>query len=682
MYWGLGRNRISDILIQKFSMPNTLHKEASPYLKNLSEQPVHWQPWGKQVLDQAKKENKPLLISIGYSSCHWCKQMSLENYEDSYIASIMNRHFICIKIDREERPDLDLLYMEASRMFNQSAGWPLHAFCLPDGSPFWCGTYFPKEDNGQGIAPWPQVLMRIAEHYKHKPEELIENGRNALANLTHSNHAQLSDPREWSVGLLLEAGKALIESHDDAHGGFTPAPKFPSSMKMDFLFALSESSAVRKNQGFSEKIDICLTKTLNSMASRGLFDHINGGFFRYCLDREWNSPHFEKMLSDNALLLSTFSRSWRKYQNPQDRKVIELTLQWIDNEMGTEQEGYACSLSAEINGVEGGYYLWTHKELSEALGPKGADLAISKWNPFTQGSDPLFLPRSFSSEDISADQEAEMLSLLQESRSQLDKPTKDEKRSCAQHALLAKAWVDAGVALANESLIHKAYNLLMWMDSVFKHPDGSVSSIRYPDQSTSPFAFLEDYAYWVEAILTIGAVSEIYKFGKLQSWITKAESLLLRTVEKFKDPALPGFFSCPNDFENSGPTRKKSWYDHAMPSGNSSLIRCFHTLGQMGTNQEKWNAEYHEALAAYPKLAKGSPDGIGHALCNLTEAAVGVVSIHGPMDGLQKVSHEMTKLSYRPVFFQEEETYSLKINQQKIEVADPSAKGIISLVWD
>jgi uncharacterized protein YyaL (SSP411 family) len=663
-------------------MPNTLHNEASPYLKNLSKQPVHWQPWGKQALDQAQKENKPVLISIGYSSCHWCKQMSRENYEDPYIASIMNRHFTCIKIDREERPDLDLLYMEASRMFNQSAGWPLHAFCLPDGSPFWCGTYFPKEDNGQGIAPWPQVLMRIAEHYKHNPEELIENGKNALANLSHSNHAQLSDPREWSSILLLEAGKALIQSHDDAQGGFTPAPKFPSPMKMDFLFALSESSAARNTEEVSEKLDFCLTKTLNSMASRGLFDHVNGGFFRYCLDREWNSPHFEKMLSDNALLLSTFSRSWRKYQNPQDRKVIEQTLQWIDNEMGTEQEGYACSLSAEINGVEGGYYLWTHKELSETLGPKEADLVISKWNPFTQGSDPLFLPRSFSSEDISVDQEAEILSLLKKSRSQLDKPTKDEKRSCSQHALLAKAWVDTGVALAKESLIHKACNLLKWMDSVFKKPDGSISSIRYPDQSTSSFSFLEDQAFWVEAILAMGAISEIYKLGKLETWLTKAEDLLLQTVEKFKDPTLPGFFSCPDGFEDSGPTRKKSWYDHAMPSGNSSLIRCFHTLGQIGKNQEKWNAEYREALAVYPKLAKASPDGIGHALCCLTEAAVGVITIQGPHLGLREIAYEMRQLSYRPTFFVEQKNYSLQINQKKVQLTEPTAAGIISQIWD
>jgi uncharacterized protein YyaL (SSP411 family) len=608
--------------------------------------------------------------------------MSRENYEDPYIASIMNRHFTCIKIDREERPDLDLLYMEASRMFNQSAGWPLHAFCLPDGSPFWCGTYFPKEDNGQGIAPWPQVLMRIAEHYKHNPEELIENGKNALANLSHSNHAQLSDPREWSSTLLLEAGKALIQSHDDAQGGFTPAPKFPSPMKMDFLFALSESSAARNTEGVSEKLDFCLTKTLNSMASRGLFDHVNGGFFRYCLDREWNSPHFEKMLSDNALLLSTFSRSWRKYQNPQDKKVIEQTLQWIDNEMGTEQEGYACSLSAEINGVEGGYYLWTHKELSETLGPKEADLAISKWNPFTQGSDPLFLPRSFSSEDVSSDQEAEMLSLLKESRTQLDKPNKDEKRSCAQHALLAKAWVDTGVALANESLIHKACNLLKWMDSVFKQPDGSVSSIRYPDQSTNSFSFLEDQAFWVEAILAMGSISEIHKLGKLETWLTKAEDLLLQTVEKFKDPTLPGFFCCPDDFEDSGPTRKKSWYDHAMPSGNSSLIRCFHTLGQIGKKQEKWNAEYREALAAYPKLAKASPDGIGHALCCLTEAAVGVIIIQGPHHGLREIAYEMRQLSYRPTFFVEQKTYSLQINQEKVQLTEPTAAGIISQIWD
>ena len=219
-------------------MPNSLNNQSSPYLQELSEQPVDWQPWGKAAFQLAKQTDKPVIVSIGYSSCHWCRQMSRENYEDSYVASIMNRHFVCIKVDREERPDLDLFYMEAARMFNQSAGWPLHAFCLPDGSPFWCGTYFPKEDNGQGIAPWPQVLMRIAEHFRKGRHELEENGKNALENLLHTNNSFLSDPREWKADILIQAGESLCQSHDDKWGGFTPAPKFPSHMKVDFLFSL------------------------------------------------------------------------------------------------------------------------------------------------------------------------------------------------------------------------------------------------------------------------------------------------------------------------------------------------------------------------------------------------------------------------------------------------------------
>ena len=662
-------------------MPNALHNQPSPYLKDLSDQPVHWQPWGRNAFDQAKKESKPVLVSIGYSSCHWCKQMSRENYEDSYIASIMNRHFICIKVDREERPDLDLLYMEASRMFNQSAGWPLHAFCLPDGSPFWCGTYFPKEDNGKGIAPWPQVLLRIAEHFKHKGEELEENSKNALANLIHTNHVHLSDPREWSGTRLLEAGRALAQSHDDEEGGFTPAPKFPSPMKIDFLFALGQAQAVRKEKEFSQRLNDCLKKTLKSMASRGLFDHVNGGFFRYCLDREWNSPHFEKMLSDNALLISTFSRSSREYGHPYDRKVLEQTLEWIDAEMGNEKMGYACSLSAEINGVEGGYYLWNQKELSQSLGLADTELATAQWGKFTQGSDPLFLPRNLQSTDVSVQKESEVLSKLRESRKKLKKPFRDEKRSCAQHALLARAWVDAGLALGDQSLIQKAFDLLHWMDDTFRLPDGSVSSMLYPDQTKSEFAFLEDYAFWVEAILSMGSVSEVYHFGKLETWIKRAEELLEQTVTKFKDPALPGFFTCPVEMANPGPTRKKSWYDHAIPSGNSSLIRCFHTLGQLGKESAKWNAEYQESLAGYSKLAKASPDGIGHALCALTEAAVGIIEIQGPKQDLLAIVEEIKNLSYRPVYFREGPNFSIQVNQIEIEMTASSPEKIISQIW-
>ena len=278
-------------------MPNSLHKQPSPYLNELAEQPVEWHPWEDQVFELAQKLDKPIIISIGYSSCHWCRQMPRENYDDDYIASIMNRHFICIKVDREERPDVDHLYMESARMFNQSAGWPLHAFCLPNGSPFWCGTFFPKTDIGQDIAPWPQVLMRIAEHFRKNRQELEENGRNALANLSHSNNASITDPRDWGTHLLINGCKSLCDAHDDKFGGFTPAPKFPSSMKIDFLLSITEANALRANNALNDQVNNCLDKTLDAMANEALFDHVHGGFFRYVLDQKWKSPHFEKMLS-------------------------------------------------------------------------------------------------------------------------------------------------------------------------------------------------------------------------------------------------------------------------------------------------------------------------------------------------------------------------------------------------
>lgn len=662
-------------------MSNILQSQSSPYLQQACQQPVNWQPWGKDAFSKARELDKPVIVSIGYSSCHWCRQMSRDNYEDSYVASLMNRHFVCIKVDREERPDLDLFYMEASRMFNQSAGWPLHAFCLPDGAPFWCGTYFPKEDNGQGIAPWPQVLLRIAEHFREGRDELEENGQNALANLAHSNNANLSDPREWNKNSLIEAGQILCQAHDDETGGFTPSPKFPSPMKMDFLFALKESQAVRTNPNFSKRINFCLQKTLGAMASGGLFDHVNGGFFRYCLDRQWNSPHFEKMLSDNALLVSTYSRSWRNFQHPQDREVIQKTLAWIEREMSNPQGGYASSLSSETHQMEGAHYLWNHQELVEALGSKDAKEMKKIWGPFAKNTTDLYFPKFSNDCNLAADKQAEILEKLHMVRMGSDKPQRDEKMSCAQHALLVRAFTDAGLALGDISLLSRAEKLLKWMESAFLLPDGSVSSLLYPDQSNSSFGFLEDYTYWIEAILSFGAISEAFNLGKLKDWLEKAEILMHQTVGLFKDPNLPGYFSSSEEMENPGPIRKKSWYDHAMPSGNSSLLRCFSILGEIGSDSAKWCSEYQEALGGYPKLIKQSPDGIGHALCAQTEQAVGVVEVNGPIHLIQPVAEKMTNLSHRPVYFTQEKELSVQINQKKVEIKVSDHQELIEKLW-
>ncbi len=652
--------------VQFSKVPNSLINQPSPYLQGMSNQPVDWWPWSMEALQKARELDKPVLVSIGYASCHWCRRMERENYEDSYVASIMNRHFVCIKVDREERPDLDLVYLEAARMFNQSAGWPLHAFCLPDGSPFWCGTFFPKDENEHGIAPWPQVLMRIAQHYLKAKHELMENGRNALANLAHTNNLHLSDARDWKADLLWEAGKALTESHDDEMGGFTPAPKFPSPMKMEFLFTLGESKEMRKKTGFTDRMDECLKRTLEAMSQGGLCDHLNGGFFRYCLDRQWQSPHFEKMLSDNALLVSVFSRGLRKYKESGYREAIEGTLAWIESNLGCVDSGFGSSISAEHNGVEGGYYLWSLPELSEALGQDDAEKITSRWLPLVTSPELVFLPQLFSELNFPARRKEQIFAKLRNYRIHQKPPAIDELRTCSSNALLARAYLDAGIALGNNSLIAKSRKLLQWMSGNFHHSDGSIGSILYPNGSLSPHAFLDDYALWAEALLSLAGVVEALGVESCQPLLDEAENLLAGVVKNFRDEKVPGFFLSSENMSNPGPLRKKSWYDHASPCGNSSLLRCFHLLGLLGKEKNLWKREFNEALAAYPKIIRQSPDAVGHALGAIAEATNGVALVGGPQEFLHMIIEKMREKPYRPVFLHRAKEFSISVKGKKI----------------
>ena len=299
--------------------------------------------------------------------------MSRNCFDDPYIASLMNRHFICILVDREENPELDHIYMEAVRMFDQSAGWPLHAFCLPDGSPFWGGTYFPKEDIGNGVAPWAQVLMRISEHYRNAKHELVENAKNVISNLLHSNHSEFSKDIYWNNDLLGTATERLCAKHDDINGGFTSAPKFPSPMKIDFLGSMRETNYLRTRAEEFQRASFCINQTLNKISSGGIYDHVGGGFFRYSVDEKWSQPHYEKMLSDNALLLSTFSNAYRSQPEKSYKSIILGIISWLNNEMGKPQDGYASSLSAEADGIEGSFYKWSLQELEEILGKTNAN---------------------------------------------------------------------------------------------------------------------------------------------------------------------------------------------------------------------------------------------------------------------------------------------------------------------
>jgi len=256
---------------------NRLGDENSLYLRQHKDNPVHWQPWGPEAFAEAQRRNVPVIVSIGYSSCHWCHVMEHESFEDAYIADLMNRHFVCIKVDREERPDVDQIYMEAVQMINGRGGWPLNAFCFPDGRPFFGGTYFPAEDKGHGIVPWPQLIMRISDYFQKNVSELEENADNIIKNLAHANTPIGADGSTLQNADLIKAAEGIVSQHDDEWGGFGDAPKFPPSMTLDFLLAIRATEAAERRPDFAQQLDEVVQKTLSAMARGGIFDQVGGG---------------------------------------------------------------------------------------------------------------------------------------------------------------------------------------------------------------------------------------------------------------------------------------------------------------------------------------------------------------------------------------------------------------------
>ena len=632
-------------------MPNQLTDQPSLYLQQHANQPVDWMPWTEEAFSLAQKHDKPIIISIGYSACHWCHVMSEESFDDSYIASIMNRHFVCIKVDREERPDIDQTYLEAIRMFNQSAGWPLNVFCLPDGRPFWGGTYFPKEDQGQGIVPWPQVLMRIADHYKRDKSELEENANNVVSNLLHANNGLSSSENEWENELLLHSAKAICDSHDDLEGGFTPAPKFPSPMKIDFLLAIRESQAVRFNQVLADKIDLSVQTTLTKMASGGMYDQIGGGFFRYSVDTQWHIPHFEKMLYDNALLLSTYSKAHQKYPTRLYEEIVSQTIDWLIGNMQDHNGGFYSSVNADTEEGEGEFYLLKYSEIEKVLNTGEAQefanaFTINKEGNFAEDKS---LPRRNSTIEKEGKSYNEQKRSVLSYRNNRIAPSRDKKKITVWNALLIRGLVDASRAFHRKDWLEIAINLNEWMTENLLSSRNHVSSISFENNQLSDLSFLDDYAIWAESLLCLSSLSDWVKPGSSSIFIKQAENITLSTIEKFKDKQICGFYFSEKLNHNPAQVRKKFWYDNATPSANSSLLRVFSTLHQL-TNKESWLMEFKEARAGYPNLCKQAPQGIGHALSSITEEAVGIVTISCHENQIDAIILKLSQKPYRPIF--------------------------------
>ncbi len=596
-------------------MKNHLSNEASLYLRQHASNPVEWYSWGEAPFALAKRLNKPILISIGYSSCHWCHVMAHECFENDFIAEIMNEHFVCIKVDREERPDVDHVYMEAVQLIIQRGGWPLNVFCLPDGRPFFGGTYFPPEDQGNGLIPWPQLLIRISDFFKKSKEELMENAESIQKNLIAS--CATSDSESYfKIAHLSEAALGICGNHDDQYGGFGSAPKFPQAMNLNFL--LSMRTHPQGSIELSDKIEAISDLTLKAMAHGGLYDQVGGGFSRYSVDAHWLIPHFEKMLYDNALLIGSYTRAWITSKNPLYASVIEETVAWLDREMLTESGAYASSLDADTEGVEGRFYVWDPEQIEQILGPsqgKEFNLAygINSKGNFEDGfSVPALQDSDISVREKFAQARTSLLEYRDQSRA---RPARDPKIITAWNCMLASSLAEAGFYLNKKEWVERARSIVdfIW-DKVIDHQQEGLqlSTVFYSNSDKRIKGFLNDYALLAEALLTVASKVDWVDYGASSLYIERAEACLSFTIENFKDEAYPGFYFTAKD-QDTPIVRRKEWFDNAVPSGNAALLHALSGMCAL-TGSAEYESLFHRESAVYNYGAKTNASSIAFGL--------------------------------------------------------------------
>lgn len=635
-------------------MPNSLHQEKSLYLRQHADQPVRWYPWGAEAFIHAQRENKPVLVSIGYASCHWCHVMAHECFEDPYIARLMNEHFVCIKVDREERPDLDQLYLEAVQMIIQRAGWPLNVFCLPDGRPFFGGTYFPAEDGGQGIVPWPQLLMRIVTHFRDRPEDLEENANNIVHNLSLANQLKDASAQPWDPASLLMSADLLCNAHDDLWGGFSPAPKFPPSMILDFLLGVRSSRACDEQlPALAERIDAVVPKTLGFMARGGIFDQLGGGFSRYSVDRSWTVPHFEKMLYDNALLVDMYAKAYMRYRNPLFEKIVRETIQWLESEMAAPSGGFYAAMDADTQGQEGSYYTWTREEIIAVLGQNSGERfcdahGVAEVGNFENGTSVLtFYKGGVDERDAFTRDKATLLRV----REMRVRPALDTKFKLSWNALAIRGLVNAAFAFGEAHWFGQARKSADFIWRELRAEDNRLSAIYYESEGARHSATLADYAYCIEAFLSLASKGECFELGSSSIYLDRAQALMDVVLKHFADAEQAGYFFVSDDHE-ALPVRKKEWFDEAIPSANASLIHGLSTLYSI-TRESRYAHALSPLRDAYASMATRMPGGIAHALSGLTQEALGMPILKvGNPQALALVRRALATIPWRNVWIQ------------------------------
>lgn len=577
---------------------NDLQYATSPYLLQHASNPVHWEEWSPEVLGRAKKEGKPLLISIGYAACHWCHVMAHESFEDEKVAELMNAHFVCIKIDREERPDIDHIYMEAAQMLTGRGGWPLNAFALPDGRPFYAATYFPKDN-------WKKVLSNVARAYSNSYEQLLDTAEKLTEGIQLSQ--ELSPVEEKNIFKSSNYRDFIMNWQkmvDLENGGSKGAPKFPMANSWQFLLQYYQKT----EDHFAAE---ALTKTLDEIALGGIYDQIGGGFSRYSVDDKWFAPHFEKMLYDNALLLNLYANTFKLLPKPLYKKVISETVEFTKRELMHPEAGFYSALDADSEGEEGKYYVWTFSELSELLSEKELKLVeeyynISKRGNWEASKNILFAQQSpqeyAKSQDLdSVSFELDLQNLkdkLHQYRQKRIRPALDDKIITSWNAMMVSGLVQAYTALHDKEHLDLAESTI---DFLLKS--------RFPDRKTllrtykngkSITGFLEDYAFTVEALIQLYQVT--FKIEYLES----AKQLAEICFKEFKEDASP-MFQYTSKHGEQLISKTYEINDNVIPASNSSLAKSLFLLGKFYNNEHYIDTSKKMLQQVESKLYKSGP---------------------------------------------------------------------------
>ncbi len=565
---------------EKHAHTNRLINAASPYLLQHAHNPVDWYPWGKEALNKAKEEDKPIIVSIGYSSCHWCHVMERESFENDSIAVLMNAHFINIKVDREERPDVDQVYMEAVQAMGLGGGWPLNVFLTPDQKPFYGGTYFPPQN-------WAKLLGSIHDAYQKDKGKLLESAEKFTESLSQSDIEKYGlqiGNKNFDTATLNDMYALMEEKFDITRGGMDRSPKFPMPSNWMFLlryFAVS---------GQTKALDQVLL-TLDEIAMGGIYDQIGGGFARYSTDAKWFAPHFEKMLYDNGQLLSLYAEAYTLTGKDLYRQVVYETVDWLKREMINDDNGFYAALDADSEGEEGKFYVWTKSEMEAALKDSElAELMFDYYHVEADGnwehgnnilhkreSDEVFAEKhSLSLEDL-MEKVHKTKGLLLEGRSKKERPGLDDKALAAWNGLMLKGLIDAYTAFAEEDFLKLALKNARFVESKLRKGERLLRSYKAGKSSIN--GYLEDYAFVAQAYIAL------YQATFDEAWLIEAQSLVDYTMKHFYDEEEKMFFYTDDSSERLI-ARKKEIFDNVIPASNSAMAVNLYHLGLLLDKKE------------------------------------------------------------------------------------------------